>query len=184
MSLEVRTLEAAALEIREEADGHHLIGIVAPWRATYEFAPGVTEEFAPGVFDKSVAERGEGRIPLLEQHAQDRHPVGQSVSFTKTPEGLVADFRLARTARGEEARQLALDGMVGGLSVGFRPLRNKTEERDGRRHIIRLEAKLDHVGLVTQPAYAEARILSVRGAFDPDDPEIAPRLARWRHLLL
>jgi len=41
---------------------------------------------------------------------------------------------------------------------------------------------LDHVGLVTSAAYGEAKVLAVR-AYDPDDPKVAPRLARWRHLL-
>jgi HK97 family phage prohead protease len=175
-----RTLEVASLELRDGDDGHHIVGVVAPWQATYDTGTFV-ERFAESVFDKSIAERGT-RIPLLEQHDQKRNPIGMAVSWDKTSDGLVADFRLARTTRGEEARQLALDGMVTGLSVGFIPIRNKTEQRDGRQWVTRLEARLDHVGFVTAPAYSEAQIVSVR-AFDPDDPELAPRLARWRHLL-
>jgi phage head maturation protease len=72
--------------------------------------------------------------------------------------------------------------MVTGLSVAFQPIRNKTETRDGRRHVTRMEARLDHVGLVTSAAYGEAKVLAVR-AYDPDDPQVAPRLAKWRHLL-
>jgi hypothetical protein len=45
-----------------------------------------------------------------------------------------------------------------------------------------MEARLDHVGLVTAAAYGEAKVLAVR-SYDPDDPDVAPRLARWRHLL-
>ena len=105
-----------------------------------------------------------------------------SVSWEKTATGLIADFKLAGTARGEEARTLAEEGMVTGLSVGFIPVRNKTTQVNGRQHVQRLEAKLDHVGLVSQPAYAEAQVLSTR-AYDPDDEELVPRLARWRHLL-
>ena len=60
----------------------------------------------------------------------------------------------------------------------------KAEVQDGKQHITRLEAKLDHVGLITtgRQAYTEAKVLSVR-AYDPDDEELVPRLARWRHLL-
>jgi len=175
-----RTLEVAALELREGDDGHHLVGVVAPFHATYD-AGTFVEDFAPGVFDKSIAERGT-RIPLLEQHDHGRNPIGMAVSWEKTNDGLVGDFRLARTTRGDEARQLALDGMVTGMSVGFHPIRNKTQNREGRQYVTRLEARLDHVGFVTAPAYSEAQVVSVR-AFDPDDPEVAPRLARWRHLL-
>ena len=181
--LETRTIELAGIEIREEEDGHFLRGIVAPFHSTYDTGRYI-EKFGQSVFDKSIAERGD-RIPLLEQHDRGRNPIGMAVgsSWEKTNDGLVADFRLARTARGEEARTLALDGMVTGLSVGFHPIRNKTTTVEGRQQIERLEARLDHVGFVTAPAYSEAQVVSVR-AFDPDDEELAPRLARWRHLLL
>ena len=179
--LETRTVEFSDLETRAEDDGHHIVGLVAPFQSRYE-TPRYIETLSSGVFDKSIKERG-NRIPLLEQHDTQRHPIGMSVSWEKTSSGLIADFKLAGTARGEEARTLAQEGLVTGLSVGFIPVRNKTtQSRDGKQHITRLEAKLDHVGLVTQPAYSEAQVLSVR-AYDPDDEELVPRLARWRHLL-
>jgi len=179
--LETRAFELAGIEIRDDDDGyHHLVGIVAPWAATYDTGRYI-ESFGPKVFDKSIKERGD-RIPLLEQHNRSANPVGMSVSWEKTADGLVGDFRLARTNRGEEVRQLATDGMVTGLSVGFHPVRNQQRTVNGRQHVSRIEARLDHVGFVTAPAYDNAQVLAVRG-FDPDDDELAPRLARWRHLL-
>jgi HK97 family phage prohead protease len=180
MNLETRTVELEYLELRDDDDGHHLVGIVAPWHSTFDTGDYV-EQFAKTVFDKSIAERGT-KIPLLEQHDRNRHPVGMSLSWENTNDGLVADFRLANTPRADESRQLVLDNMVTGLSVAFQPIRNRTETRDGRRHVQRLEARLDHVGLVTASAYSEAKVLAVR-AYDPDDPQVAPRLAKWRHLL-
>ena len=180
MNIETRTVGLEHLELREDEDGHHLVGIVAPWHSSYD-AGDYIEQFARTVFDKSLQERG-NRIPLLEQHDKNRHPIGMSAAWEKTGDGLVADFRFARTGRGDEARQLAADGMVTGLSVAFAPIRNRTETVDGRRHVTRLEGRLDHVGLVTSAAYPEARVLAVR-EWDPDDPAIAPKLARWRHLL-
>ena len=180
MNLETRTVELEYLELRDDDDGHHLVGIVAPWHSEFD-AGEYIEKFARSVFDKSIAERGT-LIPLLEQHDRNRHPVGMSMSWENTNDGLVADFRLANTPRADESRQLAADGMVTGLSVAFQPIRNRTETRDGRRHVQRLEARLDHVGLVTASAYSEAKVLAVR-AYDPDDPHVAPRLAKWRHLL-
>jgi HK97 family phage prohead protease len=180
MNLETRTVELEYLELRDDDDGHHLVGIVAPWHSTFD-AGEYLETFARTVFDKSIQERGT-RIPLLEQHDRNKHPVGMSLSWENTNDGLVADFRLANTPRADESRQLVLDNMVTGLSVAFQPIRNRTETRDGRRHVQRLEARLDHVGLVTASAYSEAKVLAVR-AYDPDDPQVAPRLAKWRHLL-
>ena len=181
MNLETRTVDLEYLELRDDDDGHHLVGIVAPWHSTFD-AGEYLETFARTVFDKSIQERGT-RIPLLEQHDRNKHPVGMSLSWENTNDGLVADFRLANTPRADESRQLVLDNMVTGLSVAFQPIRNRTETRDGRRHVQRLEARLDHVGLVTASAYSEAKVLAVR-AYDPDDPQVAPRLAKWRHLLI
>ena len=180
MTIETRTVELEYLELRDDDDGHHLIGIVAPWHTTFD-AGEYVEAFARTAFDKSIAERGL-KIPLLEQHDRNRHPVGISASWENTADGLLADFRLLNTARADESRQLAAEGVVTGLSVAFQPGRNKTETRDGRRHVTRVEARLDHVGLVTAAAYGEAKVLAVR-SYDPDDPDVAPRLARWRHLL-
>jgi len=180
MNIETRTVELEYLELREADDGHHLLGIVAPWHTTFD-AGDYIEQFARTVFDKSIQERGT-KIPLLEQHDRNRHPLGMSTTWENTADGLLADFRLAPTARAEESRQLAADGMVSGLSVAFMPIRNRTEQRDGRVYKTRLEGRLDHVGLVTAAAYGEAKVLAVR-SYDPDDPQVAPKLARWRHLL-
>jgi len=183
MNIETRTIEFAGLETRDTDDGHYLTGIVAPFQSTYDNQSYI-ETFTSSTFDKSTSERGQN-IPLLEQHDTSRHPIGMSVRWEKSAEGLIGEFKLAPTPRGEEARTLAATGMVTGLSVGFIPIRNKTSTVNGRQQIARLEAKLDHVGLITtgRQAYSDAKVLSVR-AYDPDDPETAPLLAKWRHLLV
>ena len=180
--LETRDLAFTDLELREEQDGHHLKGIIAPFSSTYDTGSYI-EQFSSSAFDKSVAERGD-RIPLLEQHDRSRHPVGMSIKegWVKDASGLVADFLLAPTARGQETRELAASGMVTGLSVGFRPIRNKTETREGRKHVTRIETYLDHVAVTHQPAYGDAQIIDVRN-FDPDDETLVPRLSYWRYLM-
>ena len=85
---------------------------------------------------------------------------------------------MARTERAAEVLSLAADGMVTGLSVGFVPVRSRTETRGDTRHIVRVEARMDHAWFVSQLAHDGARVLPVRH-FDADDPETAPRLARW-----
>jgi len=183
MNIETRTIEFAGLETRDETDGHYLTGLVAPIHGQYDNTNYI-ETFTSNTFDKSIKERG-NNIPLLEQHDTTAFPIGMSVRWEKSSEGLIGEFKLASTPRGEEARTLAADGMVTGLSVGFIPVRNKTTTVNGRQNIQRLEAKLDHVGLITtgRQAYGDAKGLAVRAYF-PDDEEIVPRLAHWRHLLV
>ena len=175
-----RHVEVAGFEIREDDDGHHLVGIVAPFGALYD-AGAYLERFAPTAFDKTIRERG-NRVALLEQHATDRMPIGRAMSWEKTNDGLIADFLLARTQRADEARTLAMDGFVTGFSVGFIPVRTRNLEMNGKTLRERVEVRLDHVGFVRNPAYQEAQLLSVR-SFDPDDAEQVPRLAKYRHLM-
>jgi hypothetical protein len=178
--LVTRLVDVGGFEMRNDDDGHHLVGLVAPFGAVYD-AGAYLERFATTAFDKTVQERGQ-RIALLEQHATDRMPIGRAVAWEKRPEGLVADFLLARTARADEARALAEDGFVSGFSVGFVPVRTRNLELDGRPLRERTEVRLDHVGFVRTPAYDDARLISVR-EFDPDDTEQVPRLAKYRHLM-
>lgn len=178
MNIETRYVECEGFEVRQDDDGHYLYGMVAPFDALYD-SGAYLERFAPSAFDKTIKERG-GQIHLLEQHSTDRLPIGRSVKFKKKKEGLYAEFALARTLRGEEAYQLAADGFVNGLSVGFVPIRTRNDEYNGRALRTRLEVKLDHVGLVRNPAYDEARLVSVR-EYNPDDGDQVPRLAEWRH---
>jgi HK97 family phage prohead protease len=178
--IETRTVTFDGIETRTDDDGfRHLVGIVVPWDGEYRMPNGLTESFERGAFTKTLQERGD-RIPLYQQHeSRSTLPVGNSVNWENTADGLVADFRMARTERAAEVLSLADDGMVTGLSVGFIPVRSRTETRGTGQHVVRVEARMDHVGFVAQPAYDGARVLAVRH-FDADDPEIAPRLARWR----
>ena len=36
MTIETRTVELEYLELRDDDDGHHLVGIVAPWHTTFD----------------------------------------------------------------------------------------------------------------------------------------------------
>ena len=174
-----RLIEINDLEIREEEDNHYLTGVVMPFNSSYDSGEYI-ETFARGAFTKSLQER-ENRIPLLETHSRDKFPIGVSTEFENTNKGLIGTFQLAKTERGSEALELG-KSFITGLSVGFLPIRSKTTHMNGRTHIKRLEIKLDHVAMVFNPAYEKARVLSVRD-YDPTNPEIAPRLAKYAHLL-
>ena len=179
-----RFIEFEGTEVREAADGgRHIIGIVVPWHGRYEMRPNTFERFARGAFDKAIAEHGT-EIPLFPQHnTATELPVGRAVKWENTNDGLIADFRMHDTASAAEIVKLAEGRDVTGLSVGFNPVRNRTEQEGENTVITRLEARLDHVGFVHRPAYADARVMSVRN-YDPDDPEVAPKLARWRGIWL
>tara|TARA_Y100001963_G_scaffold147678_1_gene224358 strand:+ start:1013 stop:1576 length:564 start_codon:yes stop_codon:yes gene_type:complete len=178
-----RSLVADSIEVRESAEGRRISGIAAPFGETYD-AGEYVERFQKGAFAKSIVERGD-RIPLLEAHRRDAMPLGRSTTLEETSSGLFAEFLVSRTDRGEEALQLARDGVMHSFSVGFMPVRDQmTEAGDGRPLIDRTEVKLHHVGLISEvPAYADAKVLAVRD-YDPDDEETCPKLAVWRARIL
>jgi HK97 family phage prohead protease len=182
-NVESRFLEFEGTEVREAEDGRRQItGIIMPWHGRYELKPGTFERFNRSAFDKSIAEHGD-EISLFPQHNTTTHlPVGRAVSFENTNDGLVATFRMHKTRDAAEIIELAEGRDVTGLSVGFIPVRSRTDQEGENTIITRLEARLDHVGFVHRPAYKEAQVTAVR--YDPDNPEVAPRLARWRGVWL
>jgi uncharacterized protein len=167
----MHTLESRAwladLEIRSSSDGRTIVGLAAPFdqpTAISDYSGRYTETIAPGSFSRSIRERGD-RVRLLVQHNSDRLPIGRATSLTEDARGLVAELRVSKTVAGDEALQLVQDGVVDGLSIGFRAVR-ETWARD--RSTRRLdEIALLEISLVAEAAYSEAKVLAVRAATQP-----------------
>lgn len=158
------------IELRTEDDRHYIEGYAVPWNRITDRAP-TRECFVRGAFADLVSSRAKVKLTDY-NHSRDRVPVGYSSAVEDRAEGLWMRFRLNRTPEGQSALENTLDDVYQGFSVGF--IARADEVRDGVRHVT--SARLDHVSLVTEPAYADARILSVRSA------ELADDLARWRAL--
>jgi HK97 family phage prohead protease len=174
-----RSLLSESLEVRESPEGRRVCGIAAPFGRDYD-AGDYVEQFSRGAFAVSIRDRGD-QIPLLEAHRQDAMPLGRAIHLEERSDGLYAEFLISRTGRGDEALQLARDGVMHSFSVGFVPVRDKRRTTaDGRPLVVRDEVKLHHVGLISEvPAYDDAKVLAVRD-YDPDDEQAAPRLSVWR----
>jgi HK97 family phage prohead protease len=168
VALEDRPQESRAftLEIREPGrlEERVLTALLLPYGSTSHDAgvPG-GERFLPGAFRKTIQERkASKRRPLLLFRAHDySKPVGVAEMLKDTPEGPVAEFRLARTPAGDEALQEVKEGMLPEVSVGFRSVQERQGE-DGAREI--REASLHEVSLVPMGAYEGARVLALRNA--------------------
>ena len=117
--------------------------------------------------------------------------IGRGVSADLAGDGAVLRFRVSRTPLGDEAYELARDGVLTDLSVAFAPI----EERRTRDGIVeRTRIQLGRVALVAgQGAYRGAQVTAVRAAAEgtdvtentapdttatepdpPDEPEPAP----------
>jgi HK97 family phage prohead protease len=131
------------------------------------------EQHAYGSFERST-KTGAGRsAPLLLFHDREAFPIGHAEKWTHQADGMVGLWRLNDSERAQEAgRMVERDDLVG-LSIGFQPIRSEWDFVDDwspelgaahKDHVTRLESRLLEVSLTPTPAFAEAKVASVREA--------------------
>jgi uncharacterized protein len=105
-------------------------------------------------------------IKLLWQH-QWAEPIGKIDVLFEDAHGLYMEGQLLlEVARAKEAYALLKEGVLNGLSIGYRPEKFRTDPDTGVR---RLEAvSLFEISLVTMPANAHARVSVVKQAVEDD----------------
>jgi len=152
LTMEIRSVDEA---------GRTIEGICAPYDEISYLAGDNPngERVRKGAFNKSIQQRGD-RILLFRQHDYDA-AVGKAVELRDSNEGLLGRFRVAQTAVGDATLHEVNEGVLPGLSVGFRPIQTRAAE-NGVVEI--LEAALLEVSLVTIAAYDSAGVLAVREA--------------------
>lgn len=119
------------------------------------------ERFLRGAFRKAASEFRGRRTPLylFRAHQHDR-AVGRALSLTDTPEGPVAEFRIAATPAGDDVVTEYREGLLSAVSVGFRALVDGINRTDGVREV--REASLLESSLLPIGAYDGARVLEYR----------------------
>lgn len=146
-------------------DGRTIVGLAVPFgRASRVSDDGrryYKEQFAPGSFRTTIAQRGD-RIRAHVQHQTKRLPIGKASHLEETPEGLVSHLRVSNTTEGNDTLELVKDGVLTGLSIGFKPIRS---DKQGDV-TVRQEVALSEISVVADPAYPDARIQGVRSLDD------------------
>jgi len=130
----------------------------------------ITEVCSRGAYDG--VERRANRVKVNLEHDSGK-PIGRATAFHPSrEEGLVADLYISKTSQGDDALELAADGVLD-LSAGF-GLMSEEDGRGGRRikpgaetwetpTTRRLNACwLHHIAMTSTPAYQDAVVLSVR----------------------
>lgn len=131
-----------------------------------------TETVHPGAFTESIRAAKNG-IPLLALHDSSRLDcvLGRAMAgdFTETRAGLHVRFTLNSSDAAQDAAQLARDGGLGYLSIGFQPIKITEHITKAGDLIVDLhEGRLLEVSLVSTPAYVSAAVDHVRSALiDP-----------------
>ena len=113
--------------------------------------------------EKVIFEAGslptDGKAPKLYLNHDSEQAVGLVSERVDTPEGMMFSARISKTALGEEALTLALDGVIDSVSVGVNPTKFKMQD-DGTMRV--LAADWVELSLVTgRPAFSGAVITDV-----------------------
>lgn len=131
-------------------------GLFSGMASTYGNTDRMGDIVMPGAFTATLTKGGDRR-PLLWSHKTDE-PIG-TVMLTDTSAGLRADGTLDLDVQaGRDALSRLRKGIVQGLSIGFRTLRDRVE--NGARLLEEIE--LFEVSLVTIPANESARVMAVK----------------------
>ena len=116
----------------------------------------------PVIFEAGSLHIGENVKVLLEHDG--RRPVGKLVSHSANPSGIIGEMKISATTAGSDVLIEAADGLRDGISVGANIIEHTV--KDG--NIIVTAAELVEVSLVTNPAFAEARVTQVAASADDE----------------
>ncbi len=128
----------------------------------------------PGALARSLTTRKS--VPMLMYHDQTR-PAGVWTDFAESPGGLIIKGQISMSSQiGREAYGLVRDGAIGGLSIGYRTVR---EQLVGKTRQL-LELALYEVSLVTIPMNERAVITAVKTI---TDGSVLPSLPEFENFL-
>jgi HK97 family phage prohead protease len=115
-----------------------------------------------GAFKASLTKRGPDGVKMLYQH-DPADPIGKWLVIRETPKGLFVVGQLnTKLARGREVLEMMREGIVDGLSIGFRTVKGNTDRKSGIRHLS--EVDLWEISVVTFPMQPDARVSAVKSA--------------------
>jgi HK97 family phage prohead protease len=153
------------------------------------------EAFADGLFEKSIKEAS-AALPLLIFHDDLTWPIGSAVKWTSQSDGLYGQWRLDGSSEAQRAAQLAKDGHMTSMSVGYQPQLSKWDWSDLETwdpddastldRVTRVEARLLETSLVPLPLLAGAQVTLVASGESTHrqrrHADTRPKLAAWQRL--
>lgn len=176
---------APGMELRSAAkggDGRTIEGIAVPYGVPQRIDDQLVEMFELGAFADQLetAHRAAapGRSPSYRVHLSREHHklggvvIGKAVELREDAAGLYAALRVAKTPAGDEALELAREGVLDELSVGFRALAGGSRRRpDGV--VVRHRAGLFEVALVMAGAYGREAVVTGVRSIEEEAEELA-----------
>ena len=153
------TLDASAVE---GVASRSISGVAVPYGVSATVSDGTKVIFEQGSLPT------DGKAPKIYLNHNSEQAVGLISERVSTEQGMMFTARISKTALGEEALTLALDGVIDSVSVGVNPTKFKMQ-KDGTMLV--QAADWIELSLVTgRPAFAGAVITDVAAS----EPESIP----------
>lgn len=149
-------------EVEANVAKRTITGLIAPYDAVGYTSAGEVI-FKEGAFGDIQA----SAVKLLSDHEISK-PIGKMISAESRADGVYATFKLGSSTRATDSLIEASEGLKNGLSVGARITDYETNKQG---QMIVTAASLKEVSLVTEPAFAEARVLEVAASATPEEEE-------------
>jgi hypothetical protein len=155
LSSPVRIISFSGSQVTLDAAGdtpsRTISGIAVPYNVTATVSDGTQVMFRPGALPV------DGKAPKLFMYHDASQPVGLVTGRVDTDEGMLFTAKVSKTAAGDDALELAKDGVIDSVSVGVNP----TEyDMDGDIMVV-TAADWMELSLVPIPAFAGATITDV-----------------------
>ena len=121
-----------------------------------------------------IFERGslpvDGKAPRLFLNHSSESAIGIVTARYDDEEGMMFTAKISKTALGDDALQLALDGVLDSVSVGVNPTKTRAN-KDGSLTV--LAADWIELSMVPVPAFAGAIITDIAASIHHEDEEIS-----------
>lgn len=149
-------------------------GWLEGYASVFDVIDSQNEVVRKGAFAKSIKERvPAGKVKLMVRHMAhggDTLDIAGIVTEAKEDKhGLWMHAEFAGTETAQTARQLAAEGMVGGLSIGYLPVQWRFTEIDGKEVVELKELKLLEATMTAIPANEHAAITAAKAVCDQAD---------------
>jgi HK97 family phage prohead protease len=147
-----------------ETGRREITGIAVPYGVAATVADGTSVIFEQGSLPV------DGKAPRLYLNHMASSAIGIVTERVDSPEGMLFTAKISKTAQGDDALQLALDGVLDSVSVGVNPTKYTTA-KDGT--ITVTAADWIELSLVPVPAFAGAIITDIAASIPHEDEEIS-----------
>lgn len=130
----------------------------------------------PGAFLGSLAARPADRVKMFYMHDPDK-PIGKWLEIREDGRGLYVKGKILTTIeKGREVYEMLREGLLDGLSIGYRTLDDEFDRTQGVRRLKTVD--LREISVVTFPMLESATVSLVKGEALPTEREFERFLMR------